>query len=141
MGSRKLDDLNLELAVMAKTFLDECEEKYGVIVLITCTYRSPEEQQILWNRGRLTPGPVVTWAKPGQSMHNIEDEDGKPASKAFDCVPIRLGKPVWGTTGEDFRIWQQLGSIGTGLGLEWGGLWSAKKREFPHFQLPSVGTV
>jgi hypothetical protein len=33
-------------------------------------YRSFEEQTRIYNQGRLTPGPIVTKAKPGTSSHN-----------------------------------------------------------------------
>ena len=99
-------------------------------------------------------------ARLGRCIHSIDvetDDDsigghflhllhGKPASKAFDVVPLRNGKPVWGTSGDgiddnpaddntdDLELWQRIGQIGESLGLEWAGRWKTM-REFPHFQL------
>ena len=55
------------------------------------------------------------------------------SNRNFDVVPLRNGKPVWGTTGEDLKLWQRIGEIGKSCGLEWAGDWRTF-REFPHFQ-------
>tara|TARA_R100000234_G_scaffold91232_1_gene59401 strand:+ start:417 stop:827 length:411 start_codon:yes stop_codon:yes gene_type:complete len=34
-------------------------------------FRSYAKQQELWNKGRTTKGPIVTYAKPGYSNHNF----------------------------------------------------------------------
>jgi len=99
----------------------------GLSVLVTCTRRTPEDQAALYAQGRTTPGPVVTWAKPGESRHET--------GEAWDVVPLRNGKPVWGTTGADLLLWQQVGAIGEAAGAEWAGRWPARIREFPHFQI------
>lgn len=123
----------MEVELLCRTFLAECEAQ-GLDCLVTCTYRSPEEQRELYRIGRDLPGLKVTWAKPGESLHNVENADGNPASQAFDVVPLRLGKPVWGTTGADLALWQRVGAIGKAAGLEWAGDWLGRKREYPHFQ-------
>jgi peptidoglycan L-alanyl-D-glutamate endopeptidase CwlK len=93
--------------------------------LVTSTYRSTAEQNALYAQGRTKPGKKVTNAKGGQSFHNHR--------LAYDVVPLRNGKPVWGTTGEDGKLWQRVGELGEAAGLEWAGRWT-KFREFPHFQ-------
>lgn len=123
MPSRKLSDLHQACAQKAQAFLLACRSA-GVDVLVTCTLRTSAEQAALWAQGRTAPGPVVTWAKPGQSKHE--------AGRAFDVVPLRAGVPVWGTSGQDGALWRRLGAIGEGVGLTWGGRWS--KPDFPHFQ-------
>lgn len=102
-------------------------------VLVTCTYRSPEEQAELYAQGRTKPGRIVTYAKPGESKHNIQSSNGAPASKAFDVVPLRHGKLVWGTSGngldddptdddtDDLELWERIGAIGEQCGLSWAG--------------------
>lgn len=144
MASRSLSDLHPELVRTARRFLDECKAA-GIDILVTCTYRSNEEQAELYAQGRTKPGRKVTNAKPGQSRHNFTI-DGTPASKAFDVVPLRQGKPVWGTSGngidsdptdddkDDLELWQRVGAIGEALGLDWAGNWKTF-REFPHFQM------
>lgn len=63
----------------------------------------------------------------------------------MDVVPLRFGKPVWGTKGDgidknpsdddkdDLELWQRVGAIGESVGLEWAGRWK-RFPEYPHFQ-------
>ena len=130
MASRKLSDLHPDVQPLAQKFLDKCAAE-NIDILVTCTYRSPKEQNILYAQGRTTPGKIVTNAKAGQSNHNHEI-GGLPASKALDVVPLRAGKPVWGTKGDDLNLWMRVAEIGESVGLEWAGRWKRFK-EFPHF--------
>lgn len=133
MASRKIEDLHSAIREKAIALLGQ-SKGHGIDLIITCTWRGPEEQERLYASGRTEPGPVRTWARAGQSKHNFV-VDGKPASLAFDVVPVRDGKAVWETTGEDGKNWQTIGEIGISLGLEWAGRWPRKKREYPHFQI------
>ena len=130
MPSRKIDDLHPDLRPLCIVFIEKAG-KLGVDALITCTYRSNAEQDELYAQGRDKPGNIVTRARGGQSAHN-HTLDGKPASLAFDVVPMVNGKPMWSAA---HPSWQILGEIGISLGLEWYGAPNAKFREFPHFQL------
>ncbi len=148
MASRKMSDLHVDLEAIAYKFLAECK-RLEIEVLITCTYRSNAEQADTYAQGRTKPGRIVTWARPGESLHNVIGADGQPASRAFDIVVLRNGKPVWGTGGngldddpndddiDDLELWQRAGEVGKALGLEWAGDWPISRREFPHFQLGS----
>lgn len=131
MASRKLADLHPDVQPLAQQFLDKCAAQ-GIDILVTCTYRSGEEQDELYAKGRTAAGSIVTNAKAGQSKHNF-NISGQPASLAFDVVPLRNGKPVWGTKGEDLVLWLRVGGIGESVGLEWAGRWKRFK-EFPHFE-------
>jgi peptidoglycan L-alanyl-D-glutamate endopeptidase CwlK len=131
MPSRAIMHLHPDIREKCGQFLDLCRAQ-SIDILITCTYRSNEEQAVLYAQGRTAPGKIVTWAKPGESKHNLVDGQGRPAAKAFDVVPLRLGKPVWDDTD---KIWMDVGAIGESLGLEWAGHWPQGKREFPHFQI------
>lgn len=133
MSSRKIEDLHPELQLLAIEMLDNLK-KQGLDVIITCTYRSWVEQDYLYAQGRTKGGNIVTWARGGESLHN-NTLNGKPASLAFDVVPIIKGKAYWSTDKEGVKIWQIVGLAGKNLGLEWGGDWGGFKREFPHFQL------
>lgn len=145
MPSRKIEDLHPDLQPIAREFLRRCNVA-GLDVLITCTYRSNEEQNQLYAQGRTKPGRIVTRAKAGQSAHNNTIQ-GRPASRAFDVVPLRNGKLIWGTSGngldndpaddltDDLELWQRIGQIGMELGLNWYGRPGAKFREMPHFEL------
>lgn len=124
INSRDLADLHPIVRVRAEAMLAECD-RHGIDLLVTSTYRDSAAQQALFDQGRTKPGKKVTNAKPGQSWHNWR--------LAFDVVPLRNGKPVWGTAGEDGRLWERVGVIGERCGLEWAGRWT-RFREFPHFQ-------
>lgn len=133
--SRDLNDLHPAVQPMAKEFLASCQ-RAKIDVLITCTWRSPEEQAALYAKGRTAPGPKVTNAKPGQSCHNFT-LNGHPASLAFDVVPLVNGKPVWSSADP---IWREIGMRGISVGLEWAGDW-LRFKEFPHFQHPDAKTI
>jgi peptidoglycan LD-endopeptidase CwlK len=128
--SRDLDDLHPTVEVMARDFIRRANAA-GIDLLVTSTYRSPAVQNELYKRGRTLLWEngrrvrVVTNAKGGQSFHNYR--------LALDVVPMRNGKPVWGTTGADGLLWQRVGALGEAAGLEWGGRWRTLK-DFPHFQ-------
>lgn len=135
-SSRNVDDLIMPVKLMALKHIHACKQA-GIDLLITCTYRCPTDQNMLYAQGRTAPGRMVTNAKAGNSMHQYRI--------AYDCVPMRNGKPVWGTSGDgidedptddekdDLELWQRVGQMGKSIGLEWAGDWR-HNREFPHFQ-------
>lgn len=86
-------------------------------------FRSWEEQDRLYAKGRTTPGPKVTNAKGGESWHNY--------GLAADIVFRVKGKWSW----TESHPWDQLGALGKELGLEWGGDWT-RLRDRPHFEWP-----
>lgn len=154
MASREIRDLSPRMQVLHNKFIDRCRrdpwfQRNGITILVYCTYRSPEEQARLYAQGRSAPGRVVTNAKAGQSMHNRQTPQGDSASEAFDFVPLRHGKPIWGTAGDgidddpsddhkdDLEVWQRCGEHGRAVGLEWAGDWK-RFREFPHMQNPEA---
>lgn len=124
INSRDLDELPPVLAAKAREFLARCHAE-GIDLVVTSTYRDAEAQAKLYAQGRTAPGTIVTRAKPGQSYHNWR--------VALDIVPLRHGKPVWATTGEQGALWEKIGALGESVGLEWAGRWR-RFREWPHFQ-------
>lgn len=135
MSSRKLTDLHPQMQSMVTRFLANARAA-GIDLLVTCTYRSNEEQAALYAIGRTKPGRIVTNAKPGRSTHN-NTLNGKPAALAVDVVPLRDGKPVWSASDP---VWKRVGEIGEKVGLEWAGRWTTF-REYPHFQHPQAKTL
>ena len=123
-NSRKITDLHPKVQVMANAMIEACKNA-GFDILITSTYRDAESQNALYAQGRTKKGAIVTNARAGQSWHNYR--------LAFDIVPLKNGKPVWGTSGADGKLWKAIGKIGKACGLEWAGDWVSMK-EFPHFQ-------
>lgn len=124
INSRDLNELFPSVADKARKMIALCKEQ-GIDLLVTSTYRDKESQNALYAQGRTTAGKRVTNARGGQSFHNWR--------VAFDVVPLRNGKPVWGTAGADLELWKQVGTIGKAVGLEWAGEWRTFK-EYPHFQ-------
>lgn len=124
INSRDLSELTPDTRRKAQGFLAACKAA-GIDLLVTSTYRDAESQAALYAQGRTAPGKIVTNAKPGQSWHNWRC--------ALDVVPLRNGKPVWGTSGEDGKLWEQVGKLGEAAGLEWAGRWKSFK-ELAHFQ-------
>jgi peptidoglycan L-alanyl-D-glutamate endopeptidase CwlK len=136
MASTKLTDLHPNLVPLAEKFLFECRD-HGLNIKVTCTYRSPKEQDKLYSQGRTIPGNIVTNAQGGDSEHNFEI-DGTPASKAFDIVPIVNEKAIWDTNSPE---WKEIGQIWRGIPiingywLDWYGKPLAKFSEKCHFCL------
>jgi D-alanyl-D-alanine carboxypeptidase len=119
--SQRLAGLHPAVATLAQELLQRASER-GIALRISRGYVSFEEQNALYSRGRTTPGPRVTNARGGQSVHNF--------GIAFDVVPIVGGKVAF-----DRRdLFETVGAIGRELGLTWGGDWK-QFRDLPHFQL------
>ena len=128
MASRSLEDLAAPVKSAALAMLARCRAA-GLEVLIYCTLRSNDEQAALYAQGRTKPGPVLTNAGPGRSMHN---PDGQGRAWAFDAVPLVSGKAAW----DDVVMVTKMGEIGEACGLEWAGSWRGPLRERVHFQMP-----
>lgn len=106
---------------MAERFVDQCRDA-GIDVLIYCTYRDAESQNILYAQGRTTKGDIVTNARGGQSMHQYR--------VAFDFVPMVHGKPAW----KDTSKYMDCIRIAEEIGFESAARWSGKLRETAHLQ-------
>lgn len=130
---RNLAHLHPILRPLCAEFFRRCEAE-GIPAFLDVGYRTAKDQAALYAIGRNgDPRPVVTNARPGQSLHNFTI-NGTPASKAFDiAVKNSSGKGLnWSLS---HPHWQRAGQIGKELGLVWGGDW--KKRDGPHFELSS----
>jgi len=95
----------------------------GINIQYTSGFRSPEEQQKLYEEGRTEPGKIVTHAKPLWSFHNY--------GLAVDLVPLKDGKPWWKAP---YEIWEKIGIEAEKLGFIWGGRWLGKKKDMPHIE-------
>lgn len=139
MASRRVEDCHPLLAAI----LTDCKaawERDGLDILVTCTWRSPEEQATLYAQGRTASGRIVTNARPGYSAHNFT-QSGKPAALAFDIVPLVSGKPVWETKGAAKALWNAAAVAPKALGLRWYGDPGSAFAEYPHFQHPLWDSV
>lgn len=119
MGSRKMEDLLPEVATRAKKALALCKE-LGYDVIVTCTYRSPEEQELEFKKG-------ASKARAWQSYHQYR--------LALDIVVRLRGEFVWNPkTKEEVDLWNKVGKIFMGHGFEWAKYWKSFP-ELAHFQI------
>ena len=129
MASREIADCHPDLQRIIPMFLHACHVE-KIDILLYCTYRSAKEQDDLYAIGRTKPGKIVTNCKGGQSKHNFT-LNGKPASKAFDFVPLIGGRPQWNNK----ALYLRAGEIAEKFGLEWAGRWTGKLKETAHCQI------
>lgn len=80
-------------------------------------FRSFEEQNRLYAKGRTAPGKRVTGARGGESWHNY----GVAADIAFNN---EAGNITWPENGDYGRMWTRYGEIAKKQGLRWGGDWT-----------------
>lgn len=99
-------------------FLEEAKAQ-GFDLRITSGYRSPQEQQALYEQGRTKPGNIVTNAK------------GLPVCQSSHCKGIAIDIV---DRKKGYNIdWAKLAKIGKACGMKWGGDW-ASFPDKPHFE-------
>jgi len=110
--------------------LEETAER-EITILITDDYRSFEEQDKIYDKGRRTPGKVVTHSEGGESYHNF--------GLAVDfALQLENGNVIWDTeydgNGNGQSDWFEVAEIAKELGFQWGGDWHGFK-DYPHLQM------
>ena len=97
---------------------------------VVCGHRSNEEQDLLYAQGRVTDGPIVTYKRGGESIHNTDP------SRAVDLAPWVQGRGiVW----DDVGLFHELAGVIRycghlrGIVVNWGGKWKTFK-DLPHFE-------
>ncbi|XIH32732.1 peptidase M15 [Cytobacillus firmus] len=103
----------------------------GINVVITQDFRSIEEQDALYEKGRTAEGNIVTHAKGGESYHNF--------GLAIDFALMSVdGQVIWDMNydgnGNSRADWMEVVKIAKDLGFEWGGDWTQFK-DYPHLQM------
>lgn len=126
---RDINKCHPRLIELSKKLVSACRGQ-GLIIGIGESFRTKEEQDALYAKGRTAPGNIVTNAKG--SSYNSHHQWGT----AFD-IYRNDGKGVY-TDGDGF--FEKVGKIGKSLGLEWGGDWKSPVDK-PHFQLPDWGST
>ncbi len=101
--------------------------KHNLTVKIISGLRSYAEQATLYAKGRTTPGPKVTNARPGFSNHNF--------GTAWD-IGLFKGKRYLTAS----PIYTEIGQAARSLGLTWGGDFKSFK-DTPHYELPTGHTL
>lgn len=117
-----------ELLPLYREWLIRCHGA-GLAVKAIVTWRSATDQNAAKTNG-------LSNASAGQSPHNCCDNNGNPASKAFDFACFGPNAEYI-KNGADDR-YTQAGEIAEEVGLIWGGRW--KHRDFDHIELPHWNT-
>lgn len=118
--------------------LEEVIKHYDFTVVYG--HRSNEEQAALYAQGRTTPGPIVTWAKPGESKHNTSP------SLAVDVAPFfnEIKGLDWNDEAAFARLAGFIQGVAAtkGIKVRWGGDFDSdgrtkdeRKTDFPHLEL------
>lgn len=138
MPSRNIEDCCKELKEAWPKLLGLFKEKFpGWEMRITCTHRTPEEQFLLFQKGRVLEGTV--WRIEDKSRivtfmdgHKLMSNHNYYPAKALDVV-LRdpKGQFQWDS---DIPQWQALPELGARVGLVNGGAWKRLK-DFPHFEV------
>jgi len=98
---------------------------HGKELKVSEAVRTFARQEELYNKGRSTPGPIVTYSKPGWSFHQY--------ALAIDV--FFEGKDPYLEKDEKFEFyWKEYGRIAESHGFVWGGHFSGLK-DRPHIQL------
>lgn len=126
---RNINKCHPRLIELSKKLVSACRGQ-GLIIGIGESFRTKEEQDALYAKGRTAPGNIVTNAKG--SSYSSHHQWGT----AFD-IYRNDGKGVY-TDGDGF--FKKVGKIGKSIGLEWGGDWKSPVDK-PHFQLPDWGST
>lgn len=126
---RDINRCHPRLIELSKKLISACKGQ-GLIIGIGESFRTKEEQDALYAKGRTAPGNIVTNAKG--SSYSSHHQWGT----AFDIYRSD-GKGVY-TDSDGF--FKKVGKIGKSIGLEWGGDWKSPVDK-PHFQLPDWGST
>jgi peptidoglycan L-alanyl-D-glutamate endopeptidase CwlK len=105
--------------------------KAGITILVTDGFRSSEEQNAIYAKGRTTEGNVVTQVQGGHSYHNY--------GLAIDfALRTKKGQVVWDMEYDGNKNgqsdWMEVVAIAKRLGFSWGGDWK-NFPDYPHLQM------
>lgn len=119
---RGIERLHPKMREKAQQLQELCR-KANLPLLITETWRTEEEQNELFAKGRTAPGKIVTNAKYPQSAHCW--------GVAFDfCRNVRGSEYT-----NDDKFFNKVGELGKSIGLFWGGDFK-NFLDMPHFEHP-----
>jgi peptidoglycan L-alanyl-D-glutamate endopeptidase CwlK len=129
--SRDITHCHIYLQTRWPALLKLFREKTNMDLIITCTWRSEEEQLRLWKQGRTEPGKIVTnidgYTK--KSMHNFFP------SKALDvAIDTEISEEKVKVSWNE-EHYKPLIGICESVGLVSGGSWQNFK-DWPHVELP-----
>lgn len=119
------------VVIQNKNLLIQQAADKGIRVIISDGFRSFQDQEKLYEKGRSTDGQIVTHAKGGESYHNF--------GLAIDFALLNgNGKAIWDTAydgnGNGKSDWMEVVAVAKDLGFEWGGDWKHFK-DYPHLEM------
>lgn len=156
MASRKIEDLHPDMQARVRKWLERLATETRVAVLITCTYRSPEEQMALYAQGRYSLNGVNEMRAAVGLPPITEEENKRIVTKlkrgkhqerlALDFVVLNGRSAVWDIKADVDRNgvpdYREAGKIAQECGLVWGGDWDSdgssddeKFLDMPHIQM------
>jgi hypothetical protein len=124
MSSRKIEDLIIGLQESFINLRSQYEKLFpDRQIILTCTYRSPEEQYRLFAKGRNEKGEIINPAEIVTNCDGIKNpsKHNHYPAKAFDFAVIKNGKALWNE-----KYYKPAGKIIESLDLAWGGCWKTK---------------
>ena len=131
-SAKHLETLLPEVKDAFVAFIIDAKElvaKEGLDYKIICGTRSWDQQAALYAKGRTAPGPRVTNAKPGSSMHNF--------GLAIDCGVFKGKVYMDDGTPADKKIadmmHKQASTLCAKHNLRWGGNFKSLY-DAPHFE-------
>lgn len=134
----RIEQLHPAIRELVRRGIEEANSKLApnIQVRIVQGTRTFPEQAALYAKGRTAPGPKVTNAKEGQSIHNY--------GLAIDFALLINGKEIsWNreadADGDKTADWLEVVTVFLRLGFEWGGNWRTFK-DFPHLEKASGNT-
>jgi peptidoglycan LD-endopeptidase CwlK len=128
------DDLPTELHPIVKEQSNQLIQQSaakGIVIVITDDFRSMEDQDVLYEKGRSAEGNIVTHARGGESFHNF--------GLAIDFAIKTLSENViWDMQYDGNQNgkadWNEVVELAKALGFEWGGDW-AEFKDYPHLEM------
>jgi peptidoglycan LD-endopeptidase CwlK len=128
------NDLPTELHPVVKErsnqLIQQSAEK-GIVILITDDFRSMEDQDALYEKGRSSEGSIVTHARGGESFHNF----GLAIDFAIKTPDENI---IWDMQYDGNQNgksdWNEVVELAKALGFEWGGDW-VQFKDYPHLQM------
>jgi peptidoglycan L-alanyl-D-glutamate endopeptidase CwlK len=124
--NREIEGLHPAIRYETAKYINDLQDRTGSQFRIPYPSgtRTDAEQDAEYAKGRTAPGNIVTQAPGGKSYHNY--------GLAYDLVRLMPD----GKTPDEHYDMKQIAPVMKEYGLEWGGDWSEKAYDPPHFQRP-----
>lgn len=115
--------------------LKKCEKK-GIYLIVTEGFRSKEQQDKLYAKGRTAPGNIVTNARGSSESSQHQWGIAFDVAMKYDVDGDgKVTDDTWNAKG-----FQRVAKIAKSIGLGWGGDWNSFK-DTPHFYLKKWGST